>query len=613
MTTNSPLDSGVIFDDKTIPSLDAELSFAVASGIVGIIASLLYVIFELQNIDGNWMELVKWEIEFLVIAILYIFFLCRTQTGQIKIWFEGSIVTLSGVIVVDVYVARWTEFKELKIIYLLFVGIALSGLSLVMVARCLVRKVVTPDDNFDGFPYASSVLTRSKKSLIPKRAISVSLHPSFEVISSQSEPHLRLRSVLSQKTKVTVDNMFISHDQLLSTAHSNEREKKVSKCLKEKKSMDKVPKREHKMPLLNTHPPVMLLTGSLLSLLLLGYLAIVAYEYVTLEFMKDLSEEMSDDSESLCSNWSAVKSSMAELQAALDSLHTKGSLDDLDETALEKVSASLTNSAAMMESSLRAASSDLRDYSVWVDSTRRRLLLAIRIGAGVAIAVGVSCILLPLQHVQTIRKQMQAGTWNFSRYVADTEERVKPRSTVESNSLLSLGSTIMGTQLGLTFASFIAITTIVGCASFVCLIPSIRHLLWIYRFHVLVLMVLILLGTIGTIVLQRKYVMSGQSVQSEQTLLRYSTILSFFNIVPCHALGVLRFVSLGVCGICSWGRIDIPASGCSLHRLDAAYISYINMLLLEVRQPFTLSQQRANMYMHSIKLVIQLYAKLPLP
>jgi hypothetical protein len=590
MAAATYLDYGMLLGGKSLPSLDAELCYSVASGTVGIIASLIYIIYEVQSFNGKWMELVMWEAEFLIICILYLFFLCRTKTGQTKVWFEGSLVTLCGVMAADIYVARWKHTSEATSLYLLFAGISLCCISLTMVIRCFVRKGVSEEENYHDFAYASSLLTKSRKGVQPKLTLSVSLHPSYEVISSPSEPHLRLRSVLSPNAAVSIDNVFISHDRSLSNAQpTSTSEVDTLKRLKEKKKMTmgggkitmggvKV-KEQDRSSLMSAHPPTVLLIGALLSLLLLGYLAIIVYKYVALDYLRDLSNEMSDDSDGLTSDWTALKASVAELQATVATLYEKDSLDDSDRAALQSAATSLASSTTSLDTSLRTASSDLSDYSQWVDSTRRSLLLAIRIGAGFAIAVGVSCILLPIQHAHEIRRQMQAGTWKpFSSDPAATKSGSWLGGCVDRDqSLLSVGSTVMGTQLGLTVASFVVLTFIAASLSLVFLVPISRQFLWAYRQYAIVLFVLVLLGAGGVFALHKQLVKTGESRHSENTLLRLSTGLSFFNIVPCQVLGVLRFFALAVCGLCNWGRIDIPL------RMDTAYRAFISLLLAEVR------------------------------
>ena len=563
MTRRNNLTTHILFEDAFCGTTDSDFAYGIVSGTVGILVSLLYIVF--HTVCNGWAHMVQYE--GICVLFFLVFMLCWGQSTRRKelLWSCVGVSMVVATIVLVASISHWKLPHSFVIAYLLQASMLLCLVSVIFFARSMMHRFAKTDEIEQDMLYVSRLTRRSRDRMIPKSTMSVSLHPSYEVVSSPSESHLRIQPVVCPSSPVTVNQMFLSLDRIVATEHDED-----MLCRLKKKSLSATPRQRR---IAAGHPPELFLVGALLSLVWLGLLAVLVFDKLHMGSLQELSQEMTSDSSSLVSEWESVQASASALETSLREAAEAGALGESQETlltALEQLSRDMQN----MNSATRTASAHLQDHSHWTDIFYHSLLLAVRIGACVAIAVGAASVVLSVRSAFNIREDMQSGVWRAPG---------KPKPPSE-HAIVPLGTTLVGTQLGLILSSFVAITAVVAGLAFLLIMPPCRYFLWFYRYHALAMVVMVAaVALVGWVLRRHAKETPPSRYVSERWLARGVGVLSVVSIIPGHVIGVLQYICVLLKGLLNWGRVDVPTSGFfSSCLFGSAHRVFLGLLLLEV-------------------------------
>jgi len=570
----------ISFGDIFFSGVDRKSVYTLSFAVVGLTASSYFVLHEVYRQLPQYMELETLVFSSVIASFFFIVMISFAHLDfQLKRMLS-AVVVLGGVVCADIMVYSWKymrsvprhdERQAIGLFYVFVCSLVCTALSVIYILRrALMTRSSSEDYQARGEIYVSRRIKRSPSVFLSKPPLSLSLHPSFQVISSPKDSLLRVRPLVSPAGPTCVDGVFIGHNST-ETHSSIDKTTSLARFVESSSSL----KLESDCGGIEEsfyNPPVVLYMGIGLSLVWLGYCALVAYNTIDAQNLEHLAQELDEDADIVAGAWVTTASSFANLQAVVSALEESG---DLDEDRLASLISAMSSVGSALENGSSGAEtvySDLTRYSDWTEVLKQSMILALRIGGAVALPIVSFLVLIPLWSARRIRAQMQAGIWSHSQLPCLLNSCPDSPESVY-RSLLSMITTVLGAQMGLAAVGFFCIASIIAIIALVFTFPVSRFFLWSIRFHVVSLVVLCVIGsTLCAIVHQLRLPLHRLSVST--------LVLMFYNIIPGQLFGLYRVLCSLVGGLVAAIRVDSPCPFGSVWG-DSVYMSFLGLIYFE--------------------------------
>jgi len=295
------------------------------------------------------------------------------------------------------------------------------------------------------------------------------------------------------------------------------------------------------------------------------YIALATYSSREPTGIKNVADDMEENAKDLTAQWEVAMGALQALNGDMQALAANSTNTTLND-ALQSFF-TLSTTMATMNEAVVSASHDLHDYSDWMTSLYYSISLALTIGALIAFPIIASAALLPLFSSSNIRRQLQKGVWKDPRPKTSTIGEL-----VNSNGLLI--PLYMGSQLGTLAVGFCVLTGACAIVALVVIFPASRNFLWSWRWYLLGLKLLFILG-VALLSFFNALPTSNRRASISHI------VLSFYHLLSGQWWGFYRFVFFVFHSCFTWARVDVPlfpAGGSDSGILDIGYNAYIGII-----------------------------------
>lgn len=594
------------FGDIIYAQFEVKSFIYIISAFVGAILSAIYILYSNFYIHRNIFVIPLLNGCNLVCSLLYTLIITHLQISRSKIWILPSILVTLVILCLNLYIyyqdnkfripgvydVTFIQYEYLFLISEISLLVSLFGMLNMMCIKYKYPKEMLINSSI----YICHMLSNKfnfrdadNLAITHGQTRSVYLHPTFQVVSTPEDIHLILQPSFPLQTKdIETSDMFLSTDAK-DRGNPSTRGRDAS-SISPPSPPPYPPRYNNHKDVVTSMPPILLMLGSVISLIWVGYIAF--YMFIMSDSKSNVlfstSQSLSHDEAILAQQWRDVQHAVNALYLAMDSTNNTFIADAIN---------NLNESMSSMDDVVLQVNHDLHHYSQFFDSLASSVCLSVKIGGIIALPIIAIQIILPLLSAVRIRRQMQAGLWRPGHTPGHTLPRDRcgmtrrsSRTGIPSFSIC----TMVGTQLGTAAISFICMSGIAILISIAIVWKESRYFMWSLKSYFVGLVVAFLVGQMSYILMTMWCTCSNSSTSKVYMLLVH------YNMVSGQIYGFLRYLFFLVYCIATLPRIDIPlypnsdklshtqftcikTSLSSFIEVDFGYNAFLDLIEWEVR------------------------------